>query len=149
MLNSFLCVTAWLSASLLLLCFFIFGNRTFLSGHQIDDIHDRIQDDQNAGNRDDRVYDTHGDSEGSGGLRHGELHDGKAAVNHDSAGTVQVQFSGVTLAQTAQIVHVLEASPIVAGTTVNTASTTQEGAVPAGASVQVDVLIDLRKEVTG
>ena len=66
-----------------------------------------------------------------------------------SAGTVQVQFSGVTLAQTAQIVHVLEASPIVAGTTVNTASTTQEGAVPAGASVQVDVLIDLRKEVTG
>lgn len=64
-----------------------------------------------------------------------------------SAGTVQIQFSGVTLAQTAEIVRALEASPIVAGTMVNTAST-QEGAASADASapVQANILIDLQKE---
>ncbi len=55
-------------------------------------------------------------------------------------GFVQMQFSGVTLAQTAEIVKTLEASPLVAGTTVNTASTTEgEGAV-----VQTHVLIELK-----
>lgn len=54
---------------------------------------------------------------------------------------VQVQFSGVTLAQSAQIVNALESSPIVAGTTVNTASTTEES----GALVQAGVLIQLQK----
>ena len=67
-----------------------------------------------------------------------------------SGGTVQLQFSGVTLAQTAEIVRKLEASPIVAGTVVNTASTTQDGAAPAddSAPVQASVLIQLQKEVT-
>lgn len=52
---------------------------------------------------------------------------------------VQIQFSGVTLAQTAQIVKTLEESPLVARTTVNTAATTEgEGAV-----VQTSVLIEL------
>lgn len=62
-------------------------------------------------------------------------------------GTVQIQFSGVTLAQTAQIVHALEAAPIVAGTTVSTASTTKEGeAVDENSSlIQVNVLIHLQK----
>lgn len=63
-----------------------------------------------------------------------------------SANTVQLQFSGVTLAQTAQIVHALEASPIVAGTTVNTASTTQSEGADAGAPVQTTMLIQLQKE---
>ena len=40
-----------------------------------------------------------------------------------SGDQVQVQFSNVTLAQTAEIVSRLEASPLVAGTVVNTAST--------------------------
>lgn len=62
-----------------------------------------------------------------------------------SGGAVQLQFSGVTLAQTAQIVRTLEASPIVASTRVNTASTT-EGA---GAQVQASVFIQLRKEGSG
>lgn len=44
------------------------------------------------------------------------------SVNGD---VVQVQFSGVTLAQTAQIVNALETSPLVAGTVVNTAATPQ------------------------
>lgn len=63
--------------------------------------------------------------------------------------TVQLQFSGVTLAQTAQIVKALEASPIVAYTMVNTASTTQlDGAsADASAPVQASVLIQLQKEV--
>ena len=67
-----------------------------------------------------------------------------------SGGTVQLQFSGVTLAQTAQIVSALEASPIVAYTMVNTAATTQDGAAPAddSAPVQASVLIQLQKEVT-
>lgn len=55
--------------------------------------------------------------------------------------TVQVQFSGVTLAQTAQIVSALEDSPIVAGTVVNTASTTED----AGAVLRANVRIQLRK----
>lgn len=62
------------------------------------------------------------------------------AVNGD---VVQVQFSGVTLAQTAEIVRALEGSPIVAGTVVNTASTTQDAA----AMVQTNVRIQLQKEV--
>ena len=62
-----------------------------------------------------------------------------AAISGDA---VQVQFSGVTLAQTAQIVKSLEASPIVAGTMVNTAATTED----AGALVQTSVLIQLVKE---
>lgn len=56
---------------------------------------------------------------------------------------VQVQFSGVTLAQTAQIVNAVEASPIVAGTVVNTASTTEES----GAVVQASIVIQLQKGV--
>ena len=59
-----------------------------------------------------------------------------------SGDAVQLQFSGVTLAQTAQIVRTLEASPIVASTRVNTASTT-EGS---GALVQASVFIQLQKE---
>ena len=43
-----------------------------------------------------------------------------------SGSTVQVQFTDVTLAQVAEIVNRLEASPIVERTTVNTASTTGE-----------------------
>ena len=59
-----------------------------------------------------------------------------------SGDAVQLQFSGVTLAETARIVRALEASPIVAGTRVNTASTT-EGS---GALVQASVFIQLQKE---
>ena len=62
-----------------------------------------------------------------------------------SGDAVQLQFSGVTLAETAQIVRALEDSPIVASTRVNTASTT-EGA---GAQVQASVLIQLQKEGSG
>ena len=67
-----------------------------------------------------------------------------------SGSTVQLQFSGVTLAQTAQIVKALEAYPIVAYTMVNTASTTQSEGAPADASapVQASVLIQLQKEVS-
>ena len=56
--------------------------------------------------------------------------------------TVQVQFSGVTLAQTAEIVRNLETSSLVAGTMVNTASTTQDN----NAQVQASVLIQLYRE---
>ena len=59
-----------------------------------------------------------------------------------SGSTVQIQFSGVTLAQTAQIVHALESSPIVAGTAVNTAATTETSAD----LVQANILIHLQKE---
>ena len=64
--------------------------------------------------------------------------------------TVQLQFSGVTLAQTARIVSALEASPIVAYTMVNTAATTQSEGAPAddSAPVQASVLIQLQKEVS-
>jgi len=66
-----------------------------------------------------------------------------------SGATAQIQFSGVTLAQTADIVNALEASPIVAGTMVSTAATTQEGAAPddSSAPVQANVMIQLQKEV--
>lgn len=57
---------------------------------------------------------------------------------------VQVQFSSVTLAQTAEIVNRLEASPLVAGTVVNTASTTEN----AGALAQTSIMIQLQKEGT-
>lgn len=67
-----------------------------------------------------------------------------------SGNTVQLQFSGVTLAQTARIVRALEASPIVASTTVNTAATTREGTAPDefddSGLVQANVLIYLQKE---
>lgn len=75
--------------------------------------------------------------------------------------TVRIQFSGVTLAQTARIVQKLETSPIVAGTTVSTASTTGEArradekngvsgngaSAPNSAAVQVNILIRLQREV--
>ena len=60
-----------------------------------------------------------------------------------SGQVVQVQFKRVTLAQTARIVSTLESSPLVAGTTVTTASTTQEE----GALVLATVHIKLQKEV--
>lgn len=65
-----------------------------------------------------------------------------------SANTVRLQFSGVTLAETARIVKKLEASPIVASTTVSTAVTTREGAAPSddSAPVQASVQIQLQKE---
>lgn len=68
------------------------------------------------------------------------------SINGD---TVQLQFSGVTLAKTAQIVRELEASPIVKSTEVNTASTTQEEIIPDYNSglVRTNVLIYLQKEV--
>ena len=79
------------------------------------------------------------------------LLDGAVGVTADmnaiaiSGDTVQIQFSGVTLAQTAQIVRALEASPIVAGTEVHTASTTEKEA--ADGLVQANILIRLQKEV--
>lgn len=59
-----------------------------------------------------------------------------------SRDTAQVQLSGVTLAQTAEIVRALESSPMVAGTVVNTAATTES----AGELVQASILIHLQKE---
>lgn len=59
-----------------------------------------------------------------------------------SGDTAQVQISGVNLSQTAQIVRILESSPIVAGTVVNTASTTEN----AGTLVQTSIQIQLQKE---
>mgnify|MGYP006865371664 CR=1 FL=1 len=74
----------------------------------------------------------------------------KAAISTISinGSTVQLQFSGVTLAETARIVSSLEASPIVAYTIVSTASTTQEGGAPAedSAPVRANVQIQLQKE---
>lgn len=66
-----------------------------------------------------------------------------------SGNTVQIQFSGVTLAQTAEIVRKLEASPIVERITVSTAATTQEGAAPNDDSspVRANAMINLQKEV--
>lgn len=58
-----------------------------------------------------------------------------------SGSTCHVQFSAITLVQTAQIVAALEASPIVAGTVVHTAATTEEGSV-----VQANIQIQLQKE---
>ena len=60
-----------------------------------------------------------------------------------SGDAAQVQFSGANLAETAQIVRVLESFPIVAGTVVNTASTMET----AGAQVQTSIMIQLQKEV--
>ena len=62
-----------------------------------------------------------------------------------SGDTAQVQFSGATLAQTAQIVRVLESSPMVAGTVVNTASTTEND----GGLVRTNILVYLQKEGDG
>ena len=59
-----------------------------------------------------------------------------------SGDAAQVQLSGVTLAQTAEIVRALESSPMVAGTVVNTAATIEN----AGALVQTSILIHLQKE---
>ncbi len=56
--------------------------------------------------------------------------------------TVQVQFQEVTLAQTADIVRRLEASPIVERITVNTAATTDEDTDLVSASI----LIQLQKK---
>lgn len=67
-----------------------------------------------------------------------------------SGDTAQIHFSGVTLAQTARIVRELEASPIVAGTMVNTASSSgEQGGDPEddSAPVRAYVLIQLQKEV--
>ncbi len=63
--------------------------------------------------------------------------------------TVQLEFSGVTLAETAQIVKRLEESPLVASTMVSTASTTQEegSAVDYSAPVKTNITILLQKEV--
>lgn len=65
-----------------------------------------------------------------------------------SGDAVQLQFSGVTLAETAQVVRKLEASPLVAYTMVSTAYTTQEGdgSTDDSALVQANVLIQLQKE---
>lgn len=52
---------------------------------------------------------------------------------------VQVQFSQVTLAQTAEIVARLESSPIVERTTVNTASTTGEAQDLVSASIRIQL----------
>lgn len=56
--------------------------------------------------------------------------------------TVQIQFSAVSLAQTARIVERLDASPIVMGTTVTTAATTES----TSELVQASILIYLQKE---
>lgn len=61
-----------------------------------------------------------------------------------SGDTVQAVFSSVTLAETARIVSGLEASPVVAETMVNTASTIGDP----GASVQTSILIRLTREGT-
>ena len=58
-----------------------------------------------------------------------------------SGSTVQFQFSGATLAEIAQIVTRVEASPIVASTLVSTASTTAEGSEP----VLANMLIQLKE----
>ena len=62
-----------------------------------------------------------------------------------SGSTVDVRFFSATLADIAQIVNRVEESPVVAGTMVNTASTTEEGSAP----VQVSMLIQLKEEVEG
>lgn len=61
-----------------------------------------------------------------------------------SGGAAQLQISGITLADAARIVRELEASPIVAGTTVNTAATTEDS----GDQIQASVFIQLQKEGT-
>ena len=59
-----------------------------------------------------------------------------------SGNRVQMQLSDVTLAQTAEIVRRLEASPLVAGTAVSTAATTEKD----GELVQSSITITLQKE---
>lgn len=59
--------------------------------------------------------------------------------------TVHVQIDQVTLAETAEIVRLLEASPIVSRTTVNTASTVGEDGERD--LVSASILIELTKEV--
>jgi len=61
-----------------------------------------------------------------------------------SGDTVQLRISGVTLAQTARIASTLESSPLVAGTTVTTASTTEKDGLLVAATVHVR----LQKEVS-
>ena len=51
-----------------------------------------------------------------------------------------LQFSGVTLSQTANIVQQLEASPLVASTQVNTAATTEGGRDTVRASVLIQLI---------
>lgn len=66
-----------------------------------------------------------------------------------SGDTVQLQFSGVTLAEAARIVRKLEESPLVASTIVSTAATTRQGTAGADADsaiVQANVFIQLQKE---
>ena len=67
---------------------------------------------------------------------------GEMASISISGDVVQLQFSGVTLAETAQIVKRLEESDLVAGTTVNTAATTESE----GALVQANVRIQLQRK---
>lgn len=55
---------------------------------------------------------------------------------------VHLRFSGVTLAEAARIARALDESPLVEGTTVNTAFTTSEGKD----LIQADILIRLAKE---
>lgn len=57
---------------------------------------------------------------------------------------VQIRIDKVTLAQTAEIVRRLEASPIVGRTTVNTAATTDGG--QEAEMVSANILIELQKE---
>ena len=61
------------------------------------------------------------------------------SINGD---TMQVQFYAGSLAQTAQIVSRLEASPLVASTEVNTAATQEQ----TGTQVMASVYIQLQKE---
>lgn len=56
-----------------------------------------------------------------------------------SGDTVQVQFSRVTLAQSAEIVALLEKSPLVERITVNTASTTEDARDLVSANVHIQL----------
>lgn len=62
-----------------------------------------------------------------------------------SGDRVSTQLSNVTLAQIAEIVNRLEASPLVAGTVVSTAATTGADGVD-GDLVQANITIQLQKE---
>ena len=72
---------------------------------------------------------------------------GNAELNSISitGSRVQIQLSNVTLAETAGIVNRLEASPLVAGTVVNTASTTDQD----GDLVRANIVVQLQKEADG
>lgn len=71
-----------------------------------------------------------------------DVTEGKLNTVSISGDAAQLQLSGITLADAARIVRELEASPIVAGTTVNTAATTEGG----GDRIQASVFIQLQKE---